>query len=138
MWKKILVALGGVVLAISLPLAVLAIATDQTPTPNASTSAAADVAQPADLPDNPSQVQEQPMVRQRLRVHAETGPPEGFEPVRQRRHEDEAGVRGRGALEMSQRNPNGSMGGCAGECTDDGAPSGRAQGRGGQGRQRTG
>jgi hypothetical protein len=61
-------------LAVSLPLVALAVTTDRTPA----------------LDDYSAQVTDdvsQPMVQQRLRVHAETGPPKDFEPVRQRLHQ---------------------------------------------------
>jgi hypothetical protein len=85
MLKQILVIAGGLTLAVSLPLVALAVTTDQTPPLDDIALAATD-----DLP--------QPVFQQRLRVHAETGPPAGLEPVRQRLHQpdgvgsDEQGV----------------------------------------------
>ena len=70
------------------------------------------------------QQSEQVMVRQQLRVHAETGPPEGFEPVQQRLHVDDPLGMGPGNANpgehMGNGNPNAPMAG-TGECAADGA-----------------
>ena len=73
MLKRILVVAGGLALAVSLPIVALAVTTERTPA----------------LDDSAVEVSDgvpQPMVQQRLRVRAETGLPEDFEPVRQRLH----------------------------------------------------
>ena len=76
MLKQILVVAGGLALAVSLPLVALAVTTERTP-------ALGDYA--VQVSDDVSQ----PMVQQRLRVHAETGRPENFEPVQQRLHQSD-------------------------------------------------
>ncbi len=76
MLKQILVVAGGLLLAVSLPLVALAITTDSTPLLDDAIEIASDDAT-------------QPMLQQRLRVHAATGPHEEFEPVRQRLHQPE-------------------------------------------------
>jgi hypothetical protein len=84
-WKQTFVILGGLALATSLPIVALAVTTDRTPGLNAtsvSASTVTDWGQTAEATPT--------MVRQQLRVHAETGPPEGFEPVRQQLHRNEA------------------------------------------------
>jgi hypothetical protein len=75
--KRILVVAGGLTLAVSLPIVALAVTTEQTP---ALDNSAVEVS--VEVP--------QPMVQQGLRVHAETGPPEGFVPVRQQLHQPDA------------------------------------------------
>jgi hypothetical protein len=136
-WKKILVAIGGVVLAISIPLVALALTTNQTPAANEITSAITDATRTEDSTNSSTGVQDQPMVRQQRRIHADTGPPEGAEPVRRRLHEHETVERG-GAPEMSRRNPDAPMTGCTGECTHDGQSGKRGAGQGGQRGQRQG
>jgi len=111
MWKKIMVVAGGTALAVALPFAALAITTDEFPdvlmpahaltdTVQATTQVqAADEIAPVEptgpwvspVAVDPIGVEqaEQTMVRQQLRVHAETGPPEGFEPIQQRLHVDD-------------------------------------------------
>lgn len=134
--KQILVIAGGLVLAVSLPLTALAFATDRTPALG-------------NVPVGASDDAPQPTVQQRLRVHAETGPPEGFVPARQRLHQpdgfgpDERCVARQqqvDGFEPGQRNMVGreQAGGavCTGECPNDGEPSGAGNGRsGGAGQQ---
>lgn len=123
MLKQILVIAGGLALAVSLPLVALAVTTDQTPPLDDIAVAATD-----DLP--------QPAFQQRLRVHAETGPPAGLEPVRQRLHQpdgvgsdEQHGLRRQqgddfepGHRNMVGREQAGS-GVCTAECPNDGEPS---------------
>jgi hypothetical protein len=111
MWKKITVVMGGMALAVALPFVALAVTTDEFPdvimpadaateTVQAATQvqAAAEVApvEPTGPWVSPNAVDpiaiqqaDQTMVRQQFRVHAETGPPEDFEPVQQRLHVDD-------------------------------------------------
>ena len=143
MLKQILVVVGGLALVVSIPLVALAMATDRTPPLSDSVVVTAD-----DAP--------QPMTQQRLRVHAETGPTEGFEPARQRLHQPEAW--GEGHQQMTHRqstdakvggsmhrknsvapgagpgdrqrgNQVGSCDGDAGECSNSADPGGAAHGR---------
>lgn len=111
MWKKITVVAGGMALALALPFVALAVTIEEFPDVIAPADAtpvavqAATQAQPTSevAPAEPTgpgvspnaiepiatQQADQMMVRQRLRVHAETGPPEGLEPVQQRLHTDD-------------------------------------------------
>lgn len=137
MWKNILAITGGAVLAVSLPLAALAATTDdpagadEAPYMETYQYAADDVV--------PSTVmaQDQTLARQQLRVHAETGPPEGFEPIQQRLHaQDGAGMGnpdapmgngtppadGSGAMHQGG-NPDAPRDG-TGECTNPDGPIG--------------
>jgi hypothetical protein len=70
------------------------------------------------------QQNEQTMVRQQLRIHAETGPIDGVEPVQQRLHVDDPLGMGPGndnaGQHMGNGNPNAPMAG-TGDCTADGA-----------------
>jgi len=85
-WKQTFVILGGLTLAVSLPIVALGMTTDRTPALNAT---------PATITDWGQTVEATPtMVQQQLRVHAETGPPEGFEPIRQQLHRNEAQAAG--------------------------------------------
>lgn len=140
MWKKIAVVAGGMALAVALPFVALAVTTDEfseVPTPaNAATEAVQVAAQVQATPEVPAaeptgpwvspnaaldpvalQAGEQTMVRQQLRVHAETGPPEGFEPVQQRLHVDDPLGMGPGpdhqgrAQHMGDGNPDAPMAG---------------------------
>ena len=83
MWKQTFVILGGLTLAVSLPIVALAVTTDRTPALNP-TSESTITAWGQTTEATPT------MVRQQLRVHAETGPPEGFEPIQQQLHRNEA------------------------------------------------
>ena len=122
MLMQSLVIAGGLALAVSLPLVALAITTDQTPPLDDIAVAATD-----DLP--------QPAFQQRLRVHSETGPPEGFEPVRQRLHQPESVGTGQQNMmyeQPSDRAAGGSMHGKnSADCPNDGEPCGAAHGRSG-------
>jgi hypothetical protein len=156
MWKRITVVAGGMALAVALPFVALAVTTDEFPdvmpadaAPAAEqaairTQSIADVplAEPTGPWVSPNAVDpvaieqaDQTMVRQQLRVHAETGPPEGFEPVQQRLHADDPlGVgpgnndAGRGQNMQNRQNqelvrgtpdaPRVEVG--TGECPDDG------------------
>ena len=148
MLKQILVVAGGLALALSLPLAALAVTAERTPALENNAVEASDEAPQA-------------VVRQRLRVHVETGQPENFEPVRQRLHqpdsvqssdqnmigreytEDDTDGRmdgknfsapGPGPSEQPRGNVAAPNGGCPGECPNDGEPSGAAnRGPGGAG-----
>lgn len=132
--KQILVIAGGLVLAVSLPLAALAVTTDRTPPLDDDVVAASDQAPQ-------SMAQQQPMVQQRLRVHADTGPPEGFEPVRQRLHRTDPVMSGQQDM-LQGGNPDAPNGGSRGDCSNRGGSAGAgsarfggggAQGRGGRG-----
>jgi hypothetical protein len=155
MWKKISVITGGIAVAVALPIAALAVTTDEfsdvimpadaaTETVNDATQAfyatqafvAPDVAPveptgPWVSPnaDDPIAIQQadQTMVRQQLRVHAETGPPEGFEPIQQRLHMDDPLGIGPGsnnegpAGNMGNGHQNAPMAGAGtGDCPNDG------------------
>ena len=140
MLKQILVVAGGLALAASLPLAALAVTTEPTPALDNYAVEASDEAP-------------QPMVQQRLRVHAETGQPENFEPVRQRLHQPDgvgssdqsmigrqyaqddtdgrmdgknSSAPGPGPSERPRGNAAVPNGGGMGECPNDGEPSGAA------------
>ena len=111
MWKKISVVAGGMALAVALPFVALAVTTDEIPdavtpadaapvsiqaaiqTQNTAEIAPVEPTGPWVSPNavDPIAVQQadQTMVRQQFRVHAETGIPEGFEPVQQRLHADD-------------------------------------------------
>ena len=111
MWKKITVVFGGMALAVALPFVALAVTTDEFPdvimpadAATETVQAATQVPAPGEVPPaeptgpwvSPSAVDpiaiqqaDQTMVRQQLRVHAETGQPEDFEPVMQRLHADD-------------------------------------------------
>ena len=142
MLKQILVIAGGLLLAVSLPLVALAVTTDRTPSSDDAIEIATDDAA-------------QPILQQRLRVHAETGPPEDFEPVRQRLHRTEERATGQqnmrnqqlsdvpergqthaknsarqggGATEKPRGNPDAPNSGVADECPNDGEPTGGARG----------
>ena len=111
MWKKITVVAGGMALAVALPFAALALTTDEFPdvitqpevapvavqaavqTQSTTELAPAGPTGPWVSPNavDPIAIQQadQTMVRQQLRVHAETGAPDGFDPVQQRLHADD-------------------------------------------------
>jgi hypothetical protein len=157
MWKKITVVMGGMALAVSLPFVALAVTTDEFPNvimpADAATEtvpAATQVQATAEVaPVEPTgpwvspnavdpiaiQQADQTMVRQQFRVHAETGQPEGFEPVMQRLHVDDPlgmGPRIENAdqaqnmqnhqnQEMVKGNPDAPMAGAGtSECPNDG------------------
>ncbi len=70
----------------------LAVTTDRIPALNAASVSASTITEWGQTAEaTPT------MVRQQLRVHAETGPPEGFEPIRQQLHRSE--VQGGGSQE---------------------------------------
>jgi hypothetical protein len=118
--KRILVVAGGLTLAVSLPIVALGVTTERTP---ALDNSAVEVSE--EVP--------QPLWQQRLRVHAETGPPEGFVPVRQRLHQPDAVDSGDQNMVRRQQVDAPSRG-CTGECPNDGEPSGAAnRGPGGVG-----
>jgi hypothetical protein len=111
MWKKISVVAGGMALAVALPFVALAVTTDEfldvvTPADAAPATVQTTTQLQAiseEAPVEPTgpwvspnavdpiavQAADQTMVRQQLRVHAETGPPEDFEPIQQRLHADD-------------------------------------------------
>jgi hypothetical protein len=138
MWKKITVVAGGMALAVALPFAALAVTTDEFPDVLTPADAATETVQAPVEPTGPwvspnavdpiaIQQAEQTMVRQQPRVHAETGPPEGFEPVQQRLHADEPLGMGPGnddagqARHMANGHQNAPMAGPgSGECPNDG------------------
>lgn len=144
MWKNIMVLAGGAAIAVSLPIVALA-ATTQDVSASDVYPAVADEAPYAETYQNagddimpaPVTTQDQALVRQQLRVHAETGPPEGFEPVQQRLHQqDGVGAGnpdapmgngtlpgdGTGAMHRGG-NPDAPMDG-TGECTNPDGPVG--------------
>ena len=116
MLKQGLVIAGGFALAISFPLVALAVTTDRTPPLDDVASVIVDEAS-------------QPMVQQRLRVHAETGPPEGFEPQRQRLHQSENAANGQQHTMRPQRSE--ARAGDAGDCSNACEPNRTAHGRSG-------
>jgi hypothetical protein len=133
MWKNILALAGGAVLAISLPLAALAATTDDPMVADEAPYMETDQYSQSD----PVVIQDQTLVRQQLRIHAETGPPEGFEPIQQRLHQqDQLGIGnpdapmgngvpladGSGAMHRGG-NPDAPMDG-TGECTNPDGPIG--------------
>ena len=146
MLKKITVVTGGMALAVALPFVALAGTTDEFSDVLVPADAATETVQPAveaQVAAEPIAVEptgpwvspnaidpiavqptEQTMVRQQLRVHAETGPPEGFEPVQQRLHVDDPLGMGPGTdapgQHMGNGNPDAPMAG-AGDCTAEGA-----------------
>jgi hypothetical protein len=157
MWKKSMVIIGGVALAVSLPLAVLAMTTDDSVTDSDTNSVAAvgtlyqdgywdsvaaeiQVQEQVQVQDQ-VQPQDQVMTRRQLRVHIETGPPEGFEPIQQRLHKhDQLGMGNTGTPMGNSGAPRGNpdapmhgngTGDClmdgtqgTGDCLMDGRPSG--------------
>jgi len=152
MWKKITVVAGGMALAVALPFVALAITTDEFPDVIAPVDAATEMVQATETvqatttaqvvvdpdavePTGPwvspnavdpitAQQNEQVMVRQQLRIHAETGPIDGVEPVQQRLHVDDPLGMGPGndnaGQHMGNGNPSAPMAG-TGDCTADGA-----------------
>jgi hypothetical protein len=162
MWKKISVVAGGMALAVALPFVALAVTTDEVPDANMPADAAVETVQtttPAQVAAEivpveptgpwvspnavePVAIQSATMARQQLRVHAETGPPAGFESVQQRLHADDPLGMGPGSenakapgaamnheqnmqnhqnQEMVKGNPNAPMSGAGtGECPSDG------------------
>ncbi len=117
MWKQITVLAGAAALAVSMPLGALALTSEDVPTPTDPTAAEAVDYFANDLvaPGDEALVQDDALVRQQLRIHAETGPPEGFEPIQQRLHaQDHAG------------NPDAPM--TPGTPPADGAPGGMFRG----------
>ena len=149
MWKQISVVAGAMAFAVALPVVALAATTPDVLMPaDAATGivqattqvqAAAEVTavDPIGVQQN-----EQTLVRQQLRVHAETGPPEGFEPIQQRLHVDAPlglgpanGNAGQGQ-NMGNGNPNAPMAGAGtgdpADCPYDGQPQG-GQGAGNAG-----
>jgi len=157
MWKKISVVAGGMALAVALPFVALAVTTDEFPDvimpADAAPAAVQATVQTQNLaevapiePTGPwvspnavdpiaTQQSDQTMVRQQFRVHAETGPPEGFEPIQQRLHADDPLGMGPGNenpghaqnmqshqnQEMVKGNPDAPRGEAgAGECSSEG------------------
>ena len=178
MWKKISVVAGGMVVAVALPFAALALTTDEFPDSilPADATRAAEATVESEVAGEVEPVEptgpwvspnaadpmtvaqaEGTMARQQLRVHAETGPPEGFEPLQQRLHADDPLGMGPGHDDAGQGQPMGNGqqnapmpgagdGECPnagdGECPNDGVdcPDGHPMGghgadkAGGQGR----
>ncbi len=135
MWKKVLIITGGVALAVALPMAALAMTTgdevaEEAPSTFVAEEAAIDAA-PVALNAT--------FEPQRLRVHADTGPPDGVQPIQNRLHQGEAtgagdmnhergmnagqhkaaGFEGAG---QHQGNPDAPMGDGSGECDHEGEP----------------
>ena len=175
MWKNISVVAGGMALAVALPFVALAVTTDEFSDVMMPADAAAETAQATTEVQTTTQAQnisevapveptgpwvspnavdpiaiqqtEQTMSRQQLRVHAETGPPEGYEPIQQRLHADDPLGMGPGnenagnGQHMGNGHQNVPMAGAGtGECPSDGADcpnegsqSGHGQGNGGRG-----
>jgi hypothetical protein len=154
MWKKITVVAGGMALAVALPFVALAITTEEFPDVITPADAATEMVQATEAVQATTQIQtteevapteptgpwvspnavdpisvqqnEQVMVRQQLRIHAETGPPEGVEPTQQRLHVDDPLGAGPGSdsagQHMGNGNPNAPMVGAGtGDCAADGA-----------------
>jgi hypothetical protein len=135
MWKKVLIITGGVALAVSLPMAALAVTTGDEVAEEAPSTFVAEAAVIDAVPVALNATYEP----QRLRVHADTGPPANFEPVQNRLHQGEAtgagdmnherrmnaeqhkaaGFEGAG---QHQGNPNAPMGDGSGECDHEGEP----------------
>jgi len=162
MWKKITVVAGGMALAVALPFVALAVTTDEFPEVIAPADAAPVSVQAATQTQNAAEIApveptgpwvspnavdpvaaqqvDQTMVRQRLRIHAETGPPEGFEPIQQRLHTDDPLGMGPGnedagkGQRMGNGQHNAPMAGTGtGECPNDGADCPNEDHRGGHG-----
>ncbi|MEN8040092.1 MAG: hypothetical protein ABFR95_01190 [Actinomycetota bacterium] len=133
MWKKSMVIIGGAALAVSIPMAALA-ATSDVGTLGSFDPIGADDApyaeryQASDV--DAEQTQARTAVRQQLRTHIETGPPEGFEPVQQQlREHDQLGTGNPDARQantgVAKGNPDAPMlGDGTGDCTQDGEPLG--------------
>ncbi len=142
MWKKIIVLAGGAALAVSLPIVALAATTQDIETSDVSPAIADEAPYTAtyvylgdDVTVDPATTQDQALVRQQLRVHSETGPPEGFEPIQQRLHQQDGvgnpdtpmgygAAPGDGTGEMHRGgNPDAPRDG-TGECTNPDGPIG--------------
>jgi hypothetical protein len=144
MWKKVLIISGGVALAVALPVAALAITTgDDVAEEAPSTFVAEEVV--IDATPVALNATYEP---QRLRAHADTGPPDGLQPIQNRLHQGEATGAGdmnherqmnaeqhkaaafegagQGAGQQGpgqhQGNPNAPMGDGSGECDHEGEP----------------
>jgi len=96
MIRKIALGAAAALLVVGLPVAALGISNSlsSTDVPEAQTAAAATLDDTA-----PATMQDQAQTRQRLRLHAETGVPEGVAPTqtRQRLHaQDQTGTQSRG------------------------------------------
>ena len=86
MWKKMLFIAGGVAVAVALPMAALALTTGDEVADDAAV-VYVDSGASAVQAELAQDVTYEP---RRLRVHAETGPPEGFEPLQLRIHKGDA------------------------------------------------
>jgi hypothetical protein len=139
MLKNFMVIVGGAALAVSLPFVALAATTDDVASTDIAPvttdeMAAVDQFEAGDPVLGPIReleqiqiqdpvivqdevlTQDQVLVRQQLRIHAETGPPEGFEPIQERLHQGER---------LGLGNPDAPMAGAGtGECLYDGEPLG--------------
>ena len=98
MWKKMLFITGGVAVAVALPMGALALTTsDETTNDAVSTVIAAEASVLQAVP-----AQDATYEPRRLRVHAETGPPDGVEPVQLRIHRSDA-VQAQGGNTSTER-----------------------------------
>lgn len=133
MWKRFMVIVGGAALVVSIPMAALALTTDGDAVSTFDpTGPYAEQFRYQGSDVEPVQIQSQAQVgdtvRQRLRVHIETGQPEGFEPVQQQLREHQ---------QLGAGNPDAPMlGDGNGDCIQDGEPLG--SGPYGQGRNANG
>lgn len=133
---------AGIVIIIGLPIAAIAVTKATAPEPwNPEATVAAQsegataeeievTAQDTDGQATTSQVA--PQTQQRLRIHSETGPPEGFEPIQQRLHQQEQMATngdGRSDDAPGRRGPPADRGGQNGR---DHSGRGRMKGQGGQ------
>ena len=147
---------AGIVIIIGLPIAAIAVSKATAPEPwdpeatIAAQAAAAIVGEDEaavvaptegtdqDANDQATTSQIAPQTQQRFRIHSETGPPEGFEPIRQRLHQQEqAAANGGGRSEDALGRDNAP--GRGGPPDDRGDQGGRGrdgrgtmQGQGGQ------
>lgn len=128
MWKKIIVLAGGAALAVSLPIVALAATTQDIETSDIYPAIADEAPYTAtyqylgdDVVVDQVTTQDQALVRQQLRVHSETGPPEGFEPIQQRLHQQDG---------IGMGNPDAPMGDGTGEMHRGGNPDAPRDGTG--------
>ena len=125
---------AGIVIIIGLPIAAIAVTKATAPepwSPEATVAAQVEATSAEvtaqDVDDQATTSQVAPQTRQRLRVHSETGPPEGFEPIQQRLHQQEQmAANGDGP---GRRGPPADRGGQNGHGQGD---QGMKQGQGGQ------
>ena len=99
MLRWIVAITAGIVIIIGLPIAAIAVTKATAPEPWSpeatvvaqieATTAEETEAAAQDVDDEAATTQVAPQTQQRLRVHSETGPPEGFEPIQQRLHQQD-------------------------------------------------